>query len=141
MVAAASRANSSDGESVAASMSNMSIGQKAGSPLARRSAPSNKKPVVLAPLLIPGRDAKTDVSNGQGAATEGGEPFEFGSAGMPCSKFREAMESPSHLLVIDHQPDGLWRVDHMRELLLRRGCCVQLQARFGADGAASPSSA
>ena len=42
----------------------------------------------------------------------------------------------SHLVVIDDQPDGLWKVARQRELLLRRGCCVQVEVAFG-DPAAS----
>ena len=37
----------------------------------------------------------------------------------------------SHLLVVDDQPDGLWRVERQRQLLLSRGCCVQLEVTFG----------
>lgn len=44
----------------------------------------------------------------------------------------------SHLLVVDDQPDGLWRVERQRQLLLSRGCCVQLEVAFGGRNAVPP---
>ena len=46
----------------------------------------------------------------------------------------------SHLLVVDDQPDGLWRVERQRQLLLSRGCCVQLEVEFGGRDAVRPAS-
>lgn len=40
----------------------------------------------------------------------------------------------SHMIVIDNDPSGLWRVDRQRELMLRRGCCVQLELQFAGLG-------
>ena len=45
----------------------------------------------------------------------------------------------SHLLVVDDQPDGLWRVERQRQLLLSRGCCVQLEVAFGGRNAVRPA--
>ena len=46
----------------------------------------------------------------------------------------------SHLLVVDDQSDGLWRVERQRQLLLSRGCCVQLEVEFGGRDAVRPAS-
>ena len=32
--------------------------------------------------------------------------------------------------MVDEDPDGLWRVDRQRELMLRRGCSVQFEVEF-----------
>ena len=45
----------------------------------------------------------------------------------------------SHLLVVDDQPDGLWRVERQRQLLLSRGCCVQLEVAFGGRDSVRPA--
>ena len=47
----------------------------------------------------------------------------------------------SHLLVVDDQPTGLWRVERQRQLLLTRGCCVQLEVAFGGRDAVWPPAA
>ena len=45
----------------------------------------------------------------------------------------------SHLLVVDDRPDGLWRVERQRALLLSRGCCVQLEVAFGGRDTVRPA--
>jgi hypothetical protein len=40
--------------------------------------------------------------------------------------------------VIDESPDQLWTVARQRDLMLQRGCCVQLEVAFGASEAARP---
>ena len=39
----------------------------------------------------------------------------------------------SHLSVLDDQPTGLWRVQRQRELLLKRGGTVQVEASLGIE--------
>lgn len=40
------------------------------------------------------------------------------------------MRIGSHLLVVDTSPDGLYGVERQRELMLARGCCVQVGVSF-----------
>ena len=44
------------------------------------------------------------------------------------------MRIGSHLLVVDTSPDGLYGVERQRELMLARGCCVQLGVSFIGSG-------
>ena len=44
------------------------------------------------------------------------------------------MRIGSHLLVVDTSPDGLYGVERQRELMLARGCCVQLGVSFTGSG-------
>ena len=37
----------------------------------------------------------------------------------------------SHLVILDDEPSGLWQVSRQRELMRRRGCCVQIEVVFG----------
>jgi hypothetical protein len=39
----------------------------------------------------------------------------------------------SHLIVLDDEPTGLWRVQRQRELLLKRGGTVQVEASLGIE--------
>ena len=44
------------------------------------------------------------------------------------------MRIGSHLLVVDTSPDGLYGVERQRELMLARGCCVQVGVSFTGSG-------
>ena len=44
------------------------------------------------------------------------------------------MRIGSHLLVVDTSPDGLYGVERQRELMLARGCCVQMGVSFTGSG-------
>ena len=50
------------------------------------------------------------------------------------------MRIGSHLLVVDTSPDGLYGVERQRELMLARGCCVQVGVSFIGSGGLPPQS-
>jgi len=57
----------------------------------------------------------------------GGLRDRFQGAGMHYA------ECGSHLTVVSDSADGLWRMDVQQQVLIERGCTVQLRIRFG-DG-------